>query len=453
MHKSDVAKLLCSHLCKGNYEPYSTKEFHSIVDFFAKMNVSLEQLVELSKDELTTLILNEKSSTDNKIERLWSLLQRSGSIIIDYGELDKYGIGIVTIFDEKYPKQILDKLKEKSPILLYYCGNLDICLNSKFVGIVGSRNSNSNDEVFVNGWVNELKTVYGVVTGGARGVDTIASFAGIKNNLNVIEFLSSRMIDRIKIPEINEAIYNGNLLLLSETIPQARFDVGFAMSRNKYIYAIAEKTIVVQSDYKKDKSGKKSGGTWNGAIENLKGAYPNAYVWENPKYKANLELINEHNAHPLLEPNDINVVNKFIEETELNSEDVSIDLEKIDLLKISKVTIDEILLLEKHITSIKTIKDLKSLNGISNNVINEIVNNKDLLCGEDFIMYPNKQEIINKFVQIDPLNFKNKEKIVDAQNLVKENNSIYPILLLKIPGKEGKIIHDALFLQEIDFDS
>jgi predicted Rossmann fold nucleotide-binding protein DprA/Smf involved in DNA uptake len=256
MNKSDVAKLLCSHLCKGNYEPYSTKEFHNIVDFFAKLNVSLEELAELSKDELTQLISNEKTSNDEKINRLWSLLQRGGSIIIDYGELEKYGIGIVTIFDEQYPKQILQKLGEKSPILLYYCGNLDICNETKFIGVVGSRNSNSDDEKFVNEWVNELKGSFGIVTGGARGVDSIASLAGIKNEMNVIEFLSSRMVDRIKIFEINEAIYNRKLLLLSETVPQARFDVGLAMSRNKYIYSISEKTIVVQSDYKKDKSGK-----------------------------------------------------------------------------------------------------------------------------------------------------------------------------------------------------
>ena len=66
--------------------------------------------------------------------------------------------------------------------------------------------------------------------------------------------------------------------------PDAGFSVGIAMMRNKYIYSQSEGTVVVKSDYKK-------GGTWSGAIENIKHKRSETYCWDNPKYQGNVELI------------------------------------------------------------------------------------------------------------------------------------------------------------------
>jgi len=55
---------------------------------------------------------------------------------------------------------------------------------------------------------------------------------------------------------------DGQLVLLSPYDPQAGFNIGNAMQRNKLIYALADAALVVQSDYGK-------GGTWAGAIEQL----------------------------------------------------------------------------------------------------------------------------------------------------------------------------------------
>jgi predicted Rossmann fold nucleotide-binding protein DprA/Smf involved in DNA uptake len=55
---------------------------------------------------------------------------------------------------------------------------------------------------------------------------------------------------------------DGQLVLLSPYDPQAGFNIGNAMQRNKLIYALADAALVVQADYGK-------GGTWAGAIEQL----------------------------------------------------------------------------------------------------------------------------------------------------------------------------------------
>jgi predicted Rossmann fold nucleotide-binding protein DprA/Smf involved in DNA uptake len=52
-------------------------------------------------------------------------------------------------------------------------------------------------------------------------------------------------------------------VLISTYNPEAGFNVGNAMGRNKYIYALADFAVVVSSDYQE-------GGTWAGADEELR---------------------------------------------------------------------------------------------------------------------------------------------------------------------------------------
>lgn len=49
---------------------------------------------------------------------------------------------------------------------------------------------------------------------------------------------------------------------LSPYYPDAKFNAGNAMGRNKYIYVLAKSSVVIHSGLK--------GGTWEGAKENLK---------------------------------------------------------------------------------------------------------------------------------------------------------------------------------------
>jgi predicted Rossmann fold nucleotide-binding protein DprA/Smf involved in DNA uptake len=65
-----------------------------------------------------------------------------------------------------------------------------------------------------------------------------------------------------------------NLVLISPFNPEAGFDAGNAMARNRYIYCLADAGVVVTTS-------KESGGTWNGAIENLKRGWVPLWIMEN----------------------------------------------------------------------------------------------------------------------------------------------------------------------------
>lgn len=62
--------------------------------------------------------------------------------------------------------------------------------------------------------------------------------------------------------EERNRLRDGNLTLVSAYDPNAGFNIGHAMQRNKLIYALADTSLVVNSDLNK-------GGTWAGAIEQL----------------------------------------------------------------------------------------------------------------------------------------------------------------------------------------
>ena len=61
-------------------------------------------------------------------------------------------------------------------------------------------------------------------------------------------------------------LLSGDLVLTSAVNPEAGFHVGHAMTRNRYVYCLADAAVVVASA-----AGR--GGTWNGAVDGLKGGW------------------------------------------------------------------------------------------------------------------------------------------------------------------------------------
>ena len=99
------------------------------------------------------------------------------------------------------------------------------------------------------------------------------------------------MLRKIKNSRTVYAIQQGKLLLLSVVNPDAGFNAGIAMMRNKYIYAQSSGTVVIKSDLNK-------GGTWTGAMENLKNKWCPTFCWNHASYKGNQALI-EAGAIPI----------------------------------------------------------------------------------------------------------------------------------------------------------
>ena len=284
------AILLCSYIGiqkEDVVKPLALSEWNLFLDKVIKMN--MEPSIVLNKD---LEILKSLAYSDNEIERIRKLVSRGGAVAFELNELKSKGINVITLFDADYPILMKRKLKRKTPPILFYAG--DINLAKKIgIGVVGSRNVDENGIEFTKELVKkatEEKLV--IYSGGAKGVDSISESTALLSGGAVVSFISDSLSSKIKKREVLANIIDGKLLLISDVKPDVGFSAARAMNRNKYIYAASYGTFVVSSDYKK-------GGTWNGAIENLKNNWTKEFVWKNNAYVGNIKLI-ENGAIPFL---------------------------------------------------------------------------------------------------------------------------------------------------------
>ena len=298
MTNRDALILLCSQLSVGQqHKPFSNVKISQLITKLNSLGLELKDLSNQSLEDLKMLFYPNREVDEKGLEiisQIIALLSREGSMAFAFMELKKWGIEVLTKFDKNYPQTFIQELGSSAPALFYYAGNKEL-LKEKYIGFTGSRlkKTNTEDEAITQAWAHEsVHQGYGIVSGGASGIDSFSTQVAIQFKKPFIEWLSDSLIRRLQINAISLALQNGNGLLLSEAIPTAPFNVGFAMARNKFIYLTAHRVIAVKAEYT-IKAGKKTGGTWNGAVENLNSNYKKILVINNQLSKGNQELISK----------------------------------------------------------------------------------------------------------------------------------------------------------------
>lgn len=273
--------ILCSHLCKGEgVVPLEPREWTTVAQRLLEAKKQPQDVLSFETDDFKSVL----GLDGEQIARYKRLIDRSASLAFEIEKLNSKGIHIVTRASKNFPVQIKRKLGKQSPPLFYYCGDIGIA-NDLCIGFVGSRTIEQQDADFTRKVVSTcLNEKFSIVSGGARGVDSVAAEVVLERGGVAIEYLSDNLNAKIKDGRVLRRIKDERLLLLSAVVPNAGFSVGTAMQRNKFIYAQSLGTVVVKSDYNK-------GGTWSGAVENLKNGWAHTLCWNNQSYKGNKELI------------------------------------------------------------------------------------------------------------------------------------------------------------------
>ncbi len=171
-------------------------------------------------------------------------------------------IWVVSRGDDGYPQRLKARLKKASPSLLYGCGDREI-LNSGGLAVVGSRNVNESLIEYTQE-IGRLtaKARQTVVSGAARGIDRAAMTGALEAGSKVTGVQADNLERTVMTRENRNLLLEGQLVLISPYDPNAGFNVGHAMQRNKVIYALADAALVVNADMNR-------GGTWAGATEQL----------------------------------------------------------------------------------------------------------------------------------------------------------------------------------------
>lgn len=250
--------------------PLTLKEWNALV---GKMGSSAFATPGMLLGQTSESLQRELQLSPEEAQRLAALLDRAGAVGFALQQLEEQGIWIITRADENYPQRLRRKLESKAPVVLFGAGPLALA-EHKGVAIVGSRAVSADDAAgkFTER-IAELcaRDKLNVVSGGAKGVDIISMRMVLQHDGKAIGVMSDSLAKKILERAARDYIRDERLLLLSPFHPDTGFQVANAMSRNKVIYALADFAVVVSSDFEK-------GGTWAGAMENLRNKYAPLFV-------------------------------------------------------------------------------------------------------------------------------------------------------------------------------
>lgn len=231
-------------------------------------------------------------------DRLQRLLGRGFLLSQAIEQWQSRAIWVLSRADSDYPRRLKVRLREDTPAVLYGCGDLGV-LNSGGLAVVGSRHVKDAllDQAMA---VGRLAAQAGktVVSGGAKGIDRAAMHGALEAGGTVCGVLSDSLEKAAMNREYRSALLNGKLALISPFDPNAGFNVGNAMQRNKVVYALSDVALVMSSDLNK-------GGTWAGATEQLnKFKQVPVYVRSTGEWSAGLDALRKNGAIPWPEPTD-----------------------------------------------------------------------------------------------------------------------------------------------------
>ena len=206
-----------------------------------------------------------------KLDRIEALLNRGASMALAIESWTNNGLWLVGRSEESYPQRLKNKLKQNAPSLLFGAGNQEL-LSKGGLAIIGSRDVDEEGLYFTNRVaVLCAKQNIQVVSGGARGVDREAMTAALDEGGEVVGVLANSLQTVARSKRYRDAIGDRRLVLISAFDPDAGFNVGNAMARNKHIYALSNWALVINATVNK-------GGTWAGATENLRHKWTQLFV-------------------------------------------------------------------------------------------------------------------------------------------------------------------------------
>jgi predicted Rossmann fold nucleotide-binding protein DprA/Smf involved in DNA uptake len=196
------------------------------------------------------------------VARINQLLSRGHALALAVEKWQRSGLWIITRADPDYPMRLKSRLKTLSPPVLFGCGERRL-LNDGGLAVIGSRNANDDDLAFTQKvGAKAASESISIVSGGARGVDEAGMLGALDAGGNAIGIVADSLLRAATSKKWRQALIDGRLVLVSPFYPEAGFSPGNAMARNKYIYCLAESSLVIHSGT--------SGGTISGAEENLK---------------------------------------------------------------------------------------------------------------------------------------------------------------------------------------
>ena len=239
--------------------------------------LSLAQARELSRRARAAGIGEEdplRDVTVKDVRRLGYSEYEAGHIVSLLGrerQLDGYllaaekaDVAVITRLDARFPQRLREQLGARCPAALFCRGDLRL-LQRPCISVVGSRHLASPGAQFA-AQAGRLAAREGftLCSGDAMGADRTAQEACLRGGGSVLIFPATELV---------YCPVRENVLYAAEGGFEFGFSAQRALSRNRFIHAMGEKTLVAQTSFGK-------GGTWNGSLDNLQHEYSPLFVFD-----------------------------------------------------------------------------------------------------------------------------------------------------------------------------
>ena len=225
--------LLCCALPEDAAHPLTLPQFEALgrrVRLFG--SGAADPLGEVTARELRRLGYDEAQGA-----RILALLARREKLRRYLAAAERAGIRPVTRLSEGYPARLWQTLGTRCPAVLFAKGDLALA-SARCITVVGSRELTAEGRAFAE-TAGRLIAEAGLTlcSGGAVGADLAAQEACLAHGGSTVIFPAGPLTD-CQAP--------ARTLYLAEQAFDAPFSAARALTRNRYLHAMGEKTLVAQ---------------------------------------------------------------------------------------------------------------------------------------------------------------------------------------------------------------
>lgn len=247
--------LLTSRLGNPDRRPLSTAQLRML----AQRAVNLSKRNEASDLTVTDLL---RAGVESRIaEKTVRLLDDEFQLDAYLNRAKRMGCFPITRAGAVYPAFLRERLALEAPGCLWAKGNLKI-LSMPAVALVGSRDLNEKNRRFARQvGIQAARQGYALVSGNARGADTVGQDACLEARGYVVSVLAD---------SLEEHLPDDHQLFLSEEDFDEPFSAFRALHRNRVIHTMGILTFVAQCALGK-------GGSWDGSVQNLQKRWSGLY--------------------------------------------------------------------------------------------------------------------------------------------------------------------------------
>ena len=250
--------LLCSQLDADGPQPLTMAQFRELSKRAHAVGMGGDDpLRELTPSDIRTLGYDAAEA-----DRIAALLGREAQLDRLLSLCESRGITPLARISDAYPARLCRVLGLSCPPVLFAVGNAAL-LSARCISLVGSRELSADGRRFAEK-VGALCAAegYTLCSGGAVGADRAAQDACLAAGGNVLVFTAEPLFQKQG---------DEHIVYVAEGGISLPFSAARAMSRNRLIHAMGEKTLVAQTGFG-------AGGTWNGTLDNLRHGYSPVFL-------------------------------------------------------------------------------------------------------------------------------------------------------------------------------